>query len=155
VLKNLYLVLVDSLIWIIWSIIVGYLVNKISDTKLEELKLLPLSKYTASRIQTLTRIKFWKDALPEAGAMFKEGTSKRNLSSTSTEALNDLRLETLRAEFAHYLFPLILPIFFVFNPWYLSLAMVFYAFFANIPFILIQRYNRSRLESALLRRNNK
>lgn len=154
-LNDLFLVFFSSLIWIIWSVIIGFLVNKISVNNLKKLRLIRLSEATSLRIQRLTHIKSWKDWLPEAGAMFKGGKSKRNLASMSTRALRDLRLETLRAELAHYLFPLILPIFFVFNPWYLTLAMAVYAFFANFPFILIQRYNRSRLDRILLMREKK
>jgi len=149
VVHDLFLVLINSIVWIIWSVVVGYSINKFSKEQLEKAPILPVNSRTSSRIQYLTRIKTWKDQVPEAGSMFKGGTSKRNLLSMSTESLQILRTETLRAELAHYIFPVILPIFFIFNPLYLSLAMGIYAFFANVPFILIQRYNRSRLDSIL------
>jgi glycosyl-4,4'-diaponeurosporenoate acyltransferase len=38
-----------------------------------------------------------------------------------------------------------MPIFFLWNVWWGGVIMVVYLLFANIPCILLQRYNRARL----------
>ena len=48
-----------------------------------------------------------------------------------------------RAELAHYPILAFGPVFFAFNPWWLALVMVGYAVVANVPCILVQRYNRA------------
>ena len=53
---------------------------------------------------------------------------------------------TRGAELAHVPILLLGPVFFAFNPWWLALVMVAYAIVANVPCILVQRYNRARLE---------
>jgi hypothetical protein len=52
----------------------------------------------------------------------------------------------------HWLILGITPVFFFFNPPALIVAMVAYGFFANVPFIGIQRYNNGRAQRALARR---
>jgi glycosyl-4,4'-diaponeurosporenoate acyltransferase len=54
-------------------------------------------------------------------------------------------VETRRAELAHWPILALGPVFFAWNPWWLALAMVGYAVVANVPCILVQRYNRARL----------
>ncbi len=50
--------------------------------------------------------------------------------------------ETRRAEVAHWLMLLCVPLFFLWNPPWARLVMVAYALAANLPCILAQRYNR-------------
>lgn len=147
----LILVVIDSAIWLIWSFIVGYLVTKIPLRTLDKKIVISTNAATAKKLDAFWKIRVWKDWVPELGSFFKDGTTKRNLQSLNHEGLVAFRRETCRAELAHYLFMVILPVFFFFNPSYLILAMVVYAVVANIPFILIQRYNRSRIDAIFAR----
>jgi glycosyl-4,4'-diaponeurosporenoate acyltransferase len=38
------------------------------------------------------------------------------------------------------------PVFFVWNIWWVGIVMIVYAMLANMPCIMIQRYNRIRLK---------
>jgi glycosyl-4,4'-diaponeurosporenoate acyltransferase len=95
------------------------------------------------------RIKAWKDALPEAGSLFRGGFSKRRLHRHDRASLEQFRVETRRAEWTHWAILALSPVFFVWNPWWLALAMLGYGVVANIPCLLVQRYNRARLARTL------
>jgi glycosyl-4,4'-diaponeurosporenoate acyltransferase len=91
------------------------------------------------------RIKQWKDLLPDAGALFQGGVSKQDLVGRDREHLERFAVETRRAELTHWLILTAAPWFFLWNPWWLGLAMVGYGIVANVPCVAIQRYNRARL----------
>jgi glycosyl-4,4'-diaponeurosporenoate acyltransferase len=59
--------------------------------------------------------------------------------------LERFAVETRRAELTHWLILAASPWFFLWNPWWLGLAMVGYGIIANVPCLAIQRYNRARL----------
>lgn len=54
-------------------------------------------------------------------------------------------IETQRAEWTHWVSMLPAPLFFIWNPVWAGWLMILYALIANLPFIIIQRYNRPRL----------
>ena len=97
----------------------------------------------------------WKDALPEAGAVFKGGVSKRRLVGTDTQGLNQFAAMTRRAEMAHWMAALVSPLFAVWNPAWIAAVMVAYGVGINTPFIAIQRYNRARLVRIVARRESR
>lgn len=94
----------------------------------------------------------WKDSLPEAGALFEGGVSKRHLTGTGNGALREFAARTRRAEMAHWMAFLIAPVFALWNPPSIALLMVVYGALVNAPFIAIQRYNRVRVRRILSRR---
>lgn len=93
----------------------------------------------------------WKDRLPEAGAFYSGGFSKRRLGTLTAGHLRRFELETNRAEFSHWLTVASSLTFFAWNPWQLGLAMIGYALATNLPFILVQRFNRPRLAALAAR----
>jgi glycosyl-4,4'-diaponeurosporenoate acyltransferase len=94
------------------------------------------------------RIRRWKDHLPEAGALFAGGVSKRHL----TVDLERFVAETRRAEIAHWLALAGTPVFALWNPPIGVALMGVYGVAANVPCIAVQRYNRTRAQRALARR---
>ena len=58
----------------------------------------------------------WKDSLPEAGAFFAGGVSKRHLTGTGNDALREFASLTRRAEMAHWMAFLVAPLFALWNP---------------------------------------
>jgi glycosyl-4,4'-diaponeurosporenoate acyltransferase len=92
------------------------------------------------------RIKAWKDRLPDGAALFAGGFRKANLRATSPEYLERFVKETCRGEAVHWIVLLASLLFFLWNPWWAGLIMVAYALVANVPCILVQRYNRIRLK---------
>lgn len=97
-------------------------------------------------------IKRWKDRLPEAGACFAGGVSKRALPAHDAETLRRYAVETRRAELGHWLAALAGPAFALWNPPAVAVFMVGYGLAANLPCIAIQRYNRVRIERIVRRR---
>jgi glycosyl-4,4'-diaponeurosporenoate acyltransferase len=90
-------------------------------------------------------IRRWKDRLPEAGALFPGGVSKRRVGGTTREALARFATETRRAELTHWWVMTLGPFFVLWNPPELAAVMVAYAVVANLPCIAIQRFNRARI----------
>ena len=56
-----------------------------------------------------------------------------------------LAIETRRAELVHWTLMACGPLFFLWNPPALGFAMVVFALAANVPCVVIQRFNRPRL----------
>lgn len=96
-------------------------------------------------------IKRWKDRLPEAGALYSGGFSKRDLRAHDRAHLERFVVETRRAEFVHWLVFATVLVFPLFVVWYALPPNLVYAVVANLPFIAIQRYNRARLQRILAR----
>lgn len=86
-------------------------------------------------------IRRWKALLPD-GAPWLGGFAKKQLSCRSREYLLQFLRETRRAEIAHWCMFGCLPVFFIWNPPWACCVMAAYAFAANLPCILTQRYNR-------------
>lgn len=99
-------------------------------------------------------VRRWKDKLPDAAAWFGGGFAKRALATTEPAYLQRFIRETWRGELCHWCALAFLPVFFLWNPWWADLVMVVYAVSANLPCILAQRHNRTRLRRLLARRNH-
>ncbi|QGG56553.1 glycosyl-4,4'-diaponeurosporenoate acyltransferase [Paenibacillus sp. FSL W8-1187] len=89
----------------------------------------------------------WKDRLPDGGGWVKAGFPKRRLRSGSREYLERFAAETRRGELTHWAMLLPLPLFALWNNAIGMIIMTIYALIANIPCILVQRYNRAPAES--------
>jgi glycosyl-4,4'-diaponeurosporenoate acyltransferase len=94
--------------------------------------------------QRRLRVKTWKRWLPEAGRAFG-GRSKRHLPARGEAGLPRFLTECRRAERAHWLILAAAPAFALWNPPGLFVAMVVFALVANIPCLIVLRYNRARL----------
>ncbi|TLS36080.1 glycosyl-4,4'-diaponeurosporenoate acyltransferase [Pseudalkalibacillus caeni] len=97
----------------------------------------------------------WKTIVPDGGGVFKGGFRKKRLLGRSGEYFQMFIQETRRAEFTHLI--LIPPslLFFIWNTLEVGFIMVAYALIVNIPFIIIQRYNRFRFQRILTRKQQK
>jgi glycosyl-4,4'-diaponeurosporenoate acyltransferase len=144
----------DAVVWAGWSAVVGYAAHRLPVDRLAKDD--PLTRLRAverdGRIYERLRIRRWKDRLPELGDAFPGGVSKRALRSGANADLRRLVAETRRAELVHWAIPAIVPVFAVWNPAALMVAMVAYAVVANLPCLVVQRYNRGRLLRVLARR---
>lgn len=142
------LVILDIWIWGVLSVGSGFLFHRRPVSSFDHdswlTRLRPFER-DGRVYERRLRILRWKDQLPEAGALFAGGFSKRSALSRSTGYLERFVVETRRAEVTHWALLACGPLFFVWNPWYAGVLMLVYAVVANVPFILIQRYNRARL----------
>ena len=147
-------VVVDVTVWALAGAGIGFGAHTIPATRFADdgwlTRLRPIEEDGRWYEQRLG-IKAWKSRLPEAGALFRDGFSKRSLTDGSTAHLARFVIETRRAELTHWSVLALAPLFFLWNPWGLGLVMCAYAIAANVPCILIQRYNRARLARVLVR----
>ena len=102
--------------------------------------------------ERIFRVKSWKDRLPDAARWFGGGFAKGSLAGLDPAYLRRFIRETWRGELCHWSAIGCAPVFFVWNPWWADMVMVGYAVMANLPCILVQRYNRLRLRRLLARR---
>jgi glycosyl-4,4'-diaponeurosporenoate acyltransferase len=86
-------------------------------------------------------IQRWKSMLPD-GAPWVGGFSKKSIIRRDRLYLNTFLFETRRAECAHWCMLLCAPVFYLWNPLWADGVMAAYAIGANLPCILVQRYNR-------------
>lgn len=97
------------------------------------------------------RVNVWKDKLPDGASLFNVGYKKKQLPDKRSLTITQFIKETKRAELTHWLLLIPAPLFFFWNPLWAGLLILLYAVIANIPFIIIQRYNRIRLYKVLKR----
>ena len=107
----------------------------------------------AGRAYERIGIRRWKDRLPEAGALFAGGVSKRHLPSIDGAGLHRFAAETRRAEVGHWLAAAGGPLFVLWNTAPVTAVMIAYGIAVNAPFIAVQRYNRLRVERISARRD--
>lgn len=145
-------------VWAVGGTLIGYVFHR-----------LPLRRFTAdgpfTRLRPFEadgriyerrlRIRAWKDRLPEGGALFEGGFSKRHVGGRSPAQLERFVAETRRAERTHWVVLCLGPLFVLWSPPALAVVMILYGVLANLPCLVIQRYNRARLERtlAIMRRN--
>jgi glycosyl-4,4'-diaponeurosporenoate acyltransferase len=150
--RNAWLALGGAATWAVWSAVCGYVAHRLPARWLERdwwLLRLRGPERGGRWYERVLHIKQWKNLLPEAGALFTGGFSKRKVTRHDREYLEQFSRETRRAELAHWPILALGPTFFAWMPWWLALAMLGYAVAANVPCILVQRYNRARLERML------
>lgn len=149
------LLAVDVAAWAVIHAGTGYLVHRLPASRLDADRwwFRPRPIERDGRLYERLGIKRWKDRLPEAGALFPGGISKRALAARDTAGLRRFAVETRRAELGHVLAAAGGPLFVLWNPPKIAGVMVLYALAVNAPFIAIQRYNRLRI-ARLLRRSS-
>lgn len=103
------------------------------------------------RIYERLHVRRWKDHLPEAGAWFGDGGSKRRLPGRTDSDLRRFAGETRRAEWVHWMNIGFAPTFALWCSAGVTAAMVLFAIVVHLPFVVVQRYNRARLLRLLSR----
>lgn len=96
------------------------------------------------------KINIWKDRIPQF--VGKDGFSKRHLTDVSIEYLDEFIMETCRGEWSHRKSCLSIIITMLINPLLIGLFFSFLIILANVPCLMIQRYNRFRLQTLRKRR---
>jgi len=144
-------VLVDIVAWAVFHAATGYAVHRLSVERLRrDTWLLRERGFEQSGgLYERFAIRAWKDRLPEAGALFAGGASKRHMSGRDSVSLERFATETRRAEYGHWAAMACGPLFALWNPRPVAAAMVVYGVAVNAPFIAIQRYNRERVGRVL------
>jgi glycosyl-4,4'-diaponeurosporenoate acyltransferase len=148
-------ILLDVIAWGVFHTVTGYAAHRLDDSRLSRDGWLLRSRRfeTAGRYRRWLRIHRWKDKVPEAGDLFRGGLSKRHLPAYDVDGLQLFVRETRRAELAHWWALCCGPVFVLWNPPLAAGLLVGYGAAANLPFIVIQRYNRLRIQALIERRS--
>lgn len=140
--------------WLLVHAGTGYLVHRLPAHRLRRdgplLRLRPWER-SGTAYERVLRVRRWKDHLPEAGDLFAGGVSKRHLPSPGAAGVERFVVETRRAERGHWLAMAGGPLAVLWNPPAGVAAMVAYGVLVNLPFVVVQRYNRARALRVLAR----
>ncbi|MEW1952784.1 hypothetical protein [Terrabacter sp. NPDC080008] len=149
-------VLIDTAVWAGWSTAVGYAARQLPSGALaRDAGVTRIRQWEHDgRTWEAVGIRRWKDRLPDFGPVLGS-SSKRHLPGWGVDGLERFAVETRRAELVHWAIPAALPLFALWNPPALFSAMALYAVAANVPCLLVQRYNRARIEQLLTRRRER
>ncbi|WP_053216027.1 hypothetical protein [Guptibacillus hwajinpoensis] len=143
------LIIVNILAWLIIHVVLSYICLRLPDSFYEtEKSKTDLKKWEHGLYKTVG-IRKWKTILPDGGGVFRGGFRKKELKTLSASYIRKFILETRRAELTHWILIPPAMLFFLWNPPLVGWVMVGYALLVNIPFIMIQRYNRYRFKPLL------
>lgn len=92
----------------------------------------------------ILKINKWKDLVPQH--IGKDGFSKEHIDDVSVEYLDEFIMETCRSEWNHTTNCILTVVLFIINDIIMASVLSVIVFICNVPFLLIQRYNRFRLE---------
>ncbi len=105
--------------------------------------------------QKLFSIRKWKDKLPELSDIFRKTFSKKKLYSFNVEYLTKYIIESCRSELCHWMIVISV---IIFSSWFsedmLNLIFVL-AVILNVPYIMIQRFNRPRIVNIMQKNEEK
>ena len=96
--------------------------------------------------QRLFKVRRWKAVLPELSDFFRKLFPKKKIKTFDSDYLRSYIIESCRAELTHFC---IIGITFLFPIWAgfsVSLLIIYISILLNLPFIVIQRYNRPRIQ---------
>lgn len=97
------------------------------------------------RIYEKFKISKWKDKLPDMSKISKKMFPKSIKTRLTAENTKRLILETCVAEYVHSFLILISPFILFFTEGFSGVLFMILNILGNVPFIMIQRYNRPRL----------
>ncbi|GMB10550.1 MAG: glycosyl-4,4'-diaponeurosporenoate acyltransferase [Candidatus Improbicoccus devescovinae] len=139
---------------LIWHVIVFIICVSInSQFYLQKEKKNSEFKYKSKKrfYENVLKIKKWKVKLPQYVGV--NGYSKERFIDKDILDLYDFLNETYRGEWNHAMSCTIIPVLFLINTIEKSIILSIIIIIINLPFILIQRYNRLRIWNILLKKN--
>lgn len=150
---------IDMFLWnlvivALWHLIVFFACLKLPSAKFDPAK----ERYMAKDwerggrwYREKLKIQLWKDRVPQH--IGKDGFSKEHLSDLSVDYIDDFILETCRGEWMHKKNCICAVVIILINPVLVGFVFSFLILLGNLPFAIIQRYNRFRLQVLRKKRN--
>lgn len=99
----------------------------------------------------LFKVKKWKAKLPDISDFMKWRFNKKHLGEVDNNYLSTFLTESCKAEFTHWMIILSTLLFNIWSDIQSFVLIFLIAFILNMPYIIIQRYNRPRLIKLLQR----
>jgi glycosyl-4,4'-diaponeurosporenoate acyltransferase len=154
-LPSLWMLILDFIGWLVINLSVAGVVSKVraESFKTETWLFKEHTWEKRSRLyEHIFKIKKWKGWLPDGAEVSSKAFKKKHLRSSDSAYIRLFIQETCRAEVLHWIIFFFGFVFFIWNPWYVGIIMIIYAAMTNLPCILTQRYNRTRLKRLLISR---
>lgn len=140
--------IINFILGVIWHYAVLFVCISIDDSAFEPTKrMYRVRKWEndGKFYADVLKINKWKDFLPQH--VGKDGFSKEHIDDVSIEYLDKFILETCRGEWNHRMNCVFAIFLFTINGvTNVSVILAAADIFGNIPFLMIQRYNRFRLQ---------
>ncbi|MGD0797010.1 MAG: hypothetical protein ABR910_04720 [Acidobacteriaceae bacterium] len=151
----LALVAINTAGWLFLQLAIAWAATRASSRRFAaNNRLFKVRSWEISFYRRWLRIRRWKRILPDGAPWVGGSFRKKTLQARHSEHLRQWRIETRRGEFAHWLMLACFPIFFLWNPRWAWSVIVLYAVAANLPCILVQRYNREAVQRILSHRGD-
>jgi hypothetical protein len=99
--------------------------------------------------QRTLKVKYWKKFLPELSDFVKSVFPKKELKEFSKDYLQKYLLENCKSEITHWCIIFSSLLFFLWAEFGQSSLILILAVVLNLPYIVIQRYNRPRIIEAV------
>lgn len=150
-----YFIKVNLLVFILISIVMTLLAEKIPDRAYYYKKWLYRERKWEDGghfYERMFGVKSWKAKLPDISDFMKWRFNKKHFAQNNKDYLAVFLTESCKSELTHWMIILSTLLFKFWNDWISVLLILSVAALLNLPYIIIQRYNRPRLKR-LLRRN--
>jgi glycosyl-4,4'-diaponeurosporenoate acyltransferase len=150
-----WLLVIDILAWLVINLSVAGIISRMSPDSFDPGTWLYREQAWEKQSRWYARffkIKRWKGWLPDGAEVSRKAFKKKHLQSADSTYIRIFIQETCRAEILHWVIFVLGFVFFIWNPWYVGMIMIFYAAISNLPCVLTQRYNRIRLKRLLAER---
>ena len=95
--------------------------------------------------QRVLKVRNWKNQLPELSDFLKPIFSRKHIASFDEKHIQKYLLESCRAELTHWGIILSSFLFGIWSSFLETFFMIFLALGLNLPYVIIQRYNRPRI----------
>jgi glycosyl-4,4'-diaponeurosporenoate acyltransferase len=146
-------VVIDVVAWIVLGVVVGGYQARQTLEQLERtgpFTAMSPREFGGRWYRRVLKVDAWKDRLPDAGTWFG-GLSKRHLPGVADGGWRRFAAECLRAERTHLAMFAALPLFALWNPPAIFVGNVVYAMVANLPCLIVARFNRARIMKLVTR----
>lgn len=148
----LTLIAVNAAGWLVLQLGIAWGVTKLSSSRfMNDNRFYRIRGWETGFYRRWLRIRRWKARLPDGARWVGSAFQKRTVQRRNPAYLRQFVLETRRGEMGHWLMLVCFPLFFLWNPPWAWIVMALYAIAANLPCIVVQRYNRERVGQLLSR----
>ena len=148
-------VVVDVVAWGVFHAATGYAAHRLGDERLAPRRLAAapagLRGATAGSTGAGSASTGGRTGCPRPAPCSTAGSASAQLPSADVAGLELFVRETRRAELGHWWAMACSPLFVLWNPPLPAALLMAYGVLVNLPFILIQRYNRFRTQAILER----
>jgi len=151
-LSEIETIIVDIFAWVCFHLGIGYWSTKWSIDQFDPKKWLYATRkweQGGKIYDKIFHVRAWKKFIPSGASLYKNAFRVKNLASSDIEYLTRWLKESCRSELCHWIMMLPGGLFFLWNSVETGWWMVVYAVANNLVPIIMQRYNRPRMERLL------